>query len=125
MKNILLLLTVLVVQNADANTKNLVCTSGRQYEKFEATLDYSGFSPKSTYFEVTYASIIDNFVSGNLICAGHALDDVQCTGFAFNIPDHIIVVDLQATDGKFFASYETLRGELPAQHNGPWPCELK
>jgi hypothetical protein len=108
---------------AHAETKTLKCSTGREFERFEATLDGSDFDPNSGYFSVTKASVVDNYATAQLICTGHTLNHISCVGFWFGINETVVDVSTSQTEKGLFAVHKNLTPS-PVQDSAPWACQV-
>jgi len=119
------LLTVAFVAVVWGQTKSLSCSGGPSFEVFKATLDYSGYDPKSGYFSVKDASVIDNYATAQLICVGYSLESIDCVGYVFGARGNVIELNLTKSNatGVWSAQYTPIVGDLVQQHDGPWPCK--
>ena len=111
---------------SQAGEKTLTCTTGRPFEVFKVTLDYSHFDAGSGYFDAIEASYLDNYLTlEHMSCAGNSLDELGCVGYAFGIASNVDEVTLVKKDGKYFAKFETLKGDQVGQHeDGTWACTV-
>ena len=109
---------------ATPQTKKLTCTTGQPYQTVHATLDYSTFDPGSGFFDVIDATLVDNFATASLSCAGHTLDNVTCVGFMFMDTESIVKVKVRKADDNDGHIMEYTMLEGMGLHGGPWPCEV-
>ncbi|MBI3542562.1 MAG: hypothetical protein HY075_04730 [Deltaproteobacteria bacterium] len=128
MKKLILVSTMLALASnlALADTQTLRCQPPGEHSHkfFTATLDFSSFDSGSGLFRVAKASIVDNYASARLTCAGYRLKDVECVGFWFEQTGRIADVRIAKTEDGYAAYYRTLTGDRPIG-GGPLPCSVE
>jgi hypothetical protein len=101
----------------------LQCTPGTAFQRFDATLDASGYDPGSGFFDVRDARIMDSYATARLLCTGHELASIECVGFWFDSGNEIVEVTT-ADDQGLSATFASLKGSLVASPKKPWACTV-
>lgn len=116
-----LFLAVALVFSAPTS-KHFEC-SLHNVARLSAVLDYSGFDPKSGYFSVVNASIVDNYNYGQLTCIGNSFDnEINCVGFDNGVGTIIFYVSVPP--GGKYASYRMLMGQPGPLAGRNWTCSV-
>jgi hypothetical protein len=111
-------------QTAQGDVQTLRCTSGGA-DLFKATLDGSSYDPGSGVFDVSDATIRDNYATATLICTGHTLPEIDCIGFWFDLAEQVGEVTTANGASGLTASYVAVRGDLVFMSTPPWACTVE
>jgi hypothetical protein len=130
MKNVFLMALILLGNKAFANEgKKLVCTSGTSFERLEVSYLSSVVDQNKLHvFHAKNVTFIDNYLSADLTCSDGAIDEIRCTGFAFNQSSHLMVLTMSeeyadlSVNVKF---YDEQMQETEYFTTAPWPCVIK